>query len=120
MHLDFMRDHSTAFSKNEIDSILSVGRSLENIGVRNWALEQEAALAALDQLSAIGVAVLGGDVYAVSGSNVESNYDNWYCNRESNETEIDFIKRSVAKAKSYIANYQITAGSVLFAIVPSV
>lgn len=103
----------------EIDSVLSVGRSLESIGVRNWALEPRAALNALKQLSSIGVAVLGGDVYAVSGINVESNYDNWYCNRDSGETAVDFVERSIAKARSYITNYQARAGSVLFAIVPN-
>jgi hypothetical protein len=104
----------------EIDSILSVGRTLNSVGVRNWALDRDAALAALEQLSAMQVAVLGGDVYAVSGVNVESNYDNWYCNRDGGEAEIDFIERSIAKARDYIANYQASAGSVLFAIVPSV
>ncbi|MGH8601616.1 MAG: Imm40 family immunity protein [Gammaproteobacteria bacterium] len=105
---------------SEVDSILGVGRFLESVGVRNWALEREAALAALEQLTAAGVAVLGGDVYAVSGANVESNYDSWYCNRDSGEAEADFVERSIAKAKSYIANYRATAGSVLFAIVPNV
>ncbi|MBV8619169.1 MAG: hypothetical protein JOY84_09930 [Curvibacter sp.] len=105
---------------SEIDTVLSVGRTLDSVGVRNWALEKGAALAALEQLSTMKVAVLGGDVYAVSGANVESNYDNWYCNRDSDETEADFIERSITKAKSYIANYQANAGSVLFAIVPSV
>ncbi|MEW9899031.1 Imm40 family immunity protein [Chitinivorax sp. PXF-14] len=105
---------------SEIDSILSVGRTLDSVGVRNWALEREAALAALEQLSAIKVAVLGGDVYAVNGANVESNYDNWYCNRDGGEADADFVERSIAKARSYITNYRANAGSVLFAIVPSV
>jgi hypothetical protein len=105
---------------NDVDAILGVGRSLENVGVRNWALEQTAALIALDQLNAIGVAVLGGDVYDVSGSNLEPSYDSWYCNRDAGETPQDFVARSFAKAKSYISNYQAPAGSVFFAIVPSV
>ena len=104
----------------EIDSILSVGRSLTNIGVRNWALGRQAALIGLEQLSAIGVAVLGGDVYAVSGENVESNYDNWYCNRNSGEADADFVERSITKARNYITDYQAATGNVLFAIVPSV
>lgn len=105
---------------SEIDSILSIGRSLESVGVRNWALEREAALAVLEQLCVMRVAVLGGDVYAISGANVESNYDNWYCDRDNGESETDFVERSIAKARSYVANYQAPAGSVLFAIVPSV
>jgi hypothetical protein len=105
---------------SEVDSILNAGRSLESVGVRNWALERDAALSALDKLSAIGVAALGGDVYVVNGQGIEANYDNWYCNRDVGENEVDFVVRSITKAKSYIENYQTPAAGVLFAIVPSV
>jgi hypothetical protein len=104
---------------SEIDSILRVGHSLESVGVRNWALEREAALNALEQLCVLGVAVFGGDVYVANSSGVESNYDNWYCNRDVGETDVDFVVRSVAKARNYIANYR-AEGRVLFAIVPNV
>lgn len=104
----------------EIDPILSVGRILDDVGVHNWALKREAALVALEQLSAMKVAVLGGDVYVVSDASVEPNYDNWYCNRGSGEADSDFVKRSIAEARSYIANYQANTESILFAIVPSV
>jgi hypothetical protein len=103
-----------------IDSVLSVGRDLGSVGVRNWALERGAALMALEQLSAMKVAVLGGDVYAVKGADVESNYDNWYCNRGGDEADDEFVDRSIAKARSYIANYRADAGGVLFARVPRV
>lgn len=104
---------------SEIDSVLSVGRTLESAGVRNLAFERDAALASLEQLSATGVAALGGDVYSVIGINVESTYDSWYCNRDSGEAQADFVERSVAKAMRYIASYQVTAGNAIFAIVPS-
>jgi hypothetical protein len=103
----------------DIDSILNIGCSLEGVGVRNWALERDAALVALEQLAALGVAVLGGDVYAVSGANAESNYDSWYCDREGGELEAAFVERSIAKARNYIANYHAPPRSVLFAIVPN-
>lgn len=106
------------FWSPEIDSILSVGRSLEALGIRNWALEPDAALMAVDNLSVIGVPILGGDVYVVAGAHIEMNYDNWYCNRNSGETVADFALRSAAKAKSYIVNYPNSEADVLFAIVP--
>jgi hypothetical protein len=103
----------------EIDAVLSVGRPLDDIGVRNWALEREAALAALEQLSAMEVAVLGGDVLAVTHDNVRHNDDNWYCDRASSELDADFVERSISKARNYITHYRATGGgSVLFAIVP--
>ncbi len=105
---------------SEIDSILSVGRTLNSVGVRNWALDKDVALAALEQLRTMQVAVLGGDVYTVSGASLESNYDNWYCNRNSGEADVDFVERSISKARSYITSYQANLGNVFFAIVPSV
>ena len=104
---------------SEVDSVLAVGRSLEDVGIRNWALNRGDALAALSKLAEIGIAVLGGDVYSVNGRIVESNYDNWYCNRNEFESDLDFVERSIAAAKNYIANYQAPEGAVLFALVPS-
>ena len=104
----------------EVDSILGVGRSLEDIGVRNWALNQEDSLTALIKLTEIGIAVLGGDVYSVNGEFVESNYDNWYCNRDEHESDLAFVERSIIVARSYITNYKTQKESVLFAIVPDV
>ncbi len=100
----------------EIDPILSVGRSLADVGVRNWALSRVEALAALTKLTEIGVAVLGGDVYSVSGGGVESNYDNWYCNRDELESDSAFVERSIAVARNYILDYPDE--TVLFVIVP--
>lgn len=101
-----------------MDAILSVGRSLESLGIRNWALGSDAALFALESLSDLGIGVLGGDVYVVDGGGVESNYDNWYCNKERGESSDDFVARSISKAKSYILGYQ--RKGVLFALVPDI
>lgn len=100
----------------EVDSILGVGRSLESVGVRNWALERDAALSALERLSDLGVGVLGGDVYVDDGGRFSSNYDNWHCSKELGEPDADFVFRSVCKAKNYIVRYQL--GGALFAFVP--
>ena len=104
----------------EIDSVLNVGRNLEIVGVRNWALDRESALKALRQFSVMKIAVLGGDVYTVRDTRLESTYDNWYCNARAGERGAEYVARSIATAKQYIANYPANAGDVLFAIVPSV
>jgi len=101
-----------------IDQILGIGRPLEDIGIRNWALDRRVALTAVAQLAEIGVAVLGGDVYSVTGSVVESNYDNWHCSRKVGETETSYVARSLDEARRYIANYKATEGTVLFSLVP--
>jgi hypothetical protein len=105
---------------SEIDPILSVGRSLTSMGVRNWVLKQHDILVVLEQLSVMNVAVLGGDVYVVNGNNVELNYDNWFCNRENGEAKAHFVERSITKARNYIASYQSKTENVLFAIVPEI
>lgn len=108
------------FWSSEVDPILSVGRSLEDVGVRNWALSREDALVALTQLAEIGIAVLGGDVYSINGGFVESNYDNWYCNRDAHESDSAYVERSIAAARNYIVNYKAPDGAVFFAVVPKI
>lgn len=102
------------------DSILSTGRTLSAIGVRNWALTKEQSLIALDLLAAEGIAILGGDVYEVVNDLVQPSYDNWYCDRLPGESADVFVERSLGKARSYIANYEDTGRDILFAIVPQI
>lgn len=108
----------TIWSK-ESDAILRVGRSLEDIGVRNWALTREQTLIALDQFGAEGIAILGGDVYEIQREGLQLNYDNWYCDRKDSESESSFVYRSIAKAREYITNYKLDQDKeCFFAIVP--
>lgn len=104
---------------NEVDPILSVGRSLKEVGVRNWALSREDSLAALTKFAELGIAVLGGDVYVVNGRFVESSYHSWYCSRDELESDSAYVERSISIARNYIVNYCASDGSVLFAIVPN-
>ena len=101
------------------DAILKVGRSLEDIGIRNWALTLEQALIALDQFEVEGIAILGGDVYELQEGALQSNYDNWHCDKRPNESKSDFMARSIARARAYITNYKGNQGvQYFFAIVP--
>jgi len=108
----------TIWSK-ESDAILKVGRTLENVGVRNWALTKKQTLMALDQFEAEGIAILGGDVYEMQKEGLQSNYDNWYCNRKENESKSAFVSRSIAKARDFVTNYKLNRDvECFFAIVP--
>lgn len=102
---------------DNVDPILSAGRSLEDVGVRNWGLTREDALFALERLRKTGVAVLGGDVYKVTRNGVDLSYDNWLCAKSAGESEVDFLVRSIDKAKNYISSYRSERS--LFAIVPA-
>lgn len=103
---------------SEVDVILSVGVSLECIGIKNWALSRNEAISAICELETHGVPILGGDVYHLVNGVAEQTYDNWYCDRDANELASEFLRRSVSKAKSYIENYKVDGA--LFAIVPMI
>jgi hypothetical protein len=103
----------------EIEEILRMGKPLFSVGVHNWALTKKEAMVAIQQLSSSQIPILGGDVYEIIDGVLQSNYDNWYCDPSSEETKIDFIKRSVAKAKEYIESYSVREpDKIFFVIVP--
>lgn len=90
---------------SKIKSIISIGLPLENIGIKNWALNRAQALATLEEFQKHGIAVLGGDVYEMLDGALEPNYDNWYCEQNNEESFLDFSKRSIIDARTYLNNY---------------
>jgi len=101
----------------EIDAILSVGRSLKPLGSVNWALNRLQALKALDELWKIKVPVLGGDAYRVENGQLLFDYAGWYCDQDPSESLGAFTNRSYREAREYIADYPTP--DRLFVIVPS-
>lgn len=103
----------------EIDNVLKCGRSLEKIGVQNWALEKEQALAAIFKFTALQIPILGGDVCEFMDGILQYNLDSWHCDQLLYEPKIDFVARSLEQAKQYIEGYKsITDRLVFFAFVP--
>ncbi|RII26466.1 MAG: hypothetical protein CXR30_16435 [Geobacter sp.] len=103
----------------KIDTVLSCGQPLFQIGINNWALTKEDALLVLDKLLEIQVPILGGDVYHKNGETFHSNYDNWYCDQIEGELNSDYVTRSIDVARQYIINYQVeTSNTVYFALIP--
>jgi len=100
----------------KIESILSCGVTLHDMGVNNWALTKEQALAAFDKFTDQKISVLGGDVYELVDGSPESNYDNWYCEREGGESLEFFATRSVRQARAYVNNYNNPSGKETFYI----
>jgi hypothetical protein len=76
----------------QIDTVLSCGISLEHLGVRNWALRRDDALRAIYELQALGISILGGDVYQLVGEITEQTYDRWYCDQAPDESDSVFFK----------------------------
>ena len=82
--------------------LLSVGHSLEPIGVSEIAWKSQDALSAIDFLVSKGYAILGGDVYTFNVKGLESTYDSWFVNKSSSER---FVEESRKKAYEYIIQY---------------
>ena len=102
-----------------VSEILKVGVSLESIGVKNWALSKEDAVKALDKFNELQIPILGGDVCEKINEVIQYNYDNWYCDRQPNESQFDFVNRSIDKARDYINNYNSeNIENIFFAFVP--
>lgn len=112
---------NTIWSK-EVDSILSIGTSLIDQGINNWALSKSQALSALDALEAGDIPVLGGDLVRRSPSGrFESTYDSWHCDRLINEDRHAFVTRSVSVAKAWIQKFTACGDeSLAISIVPKV
>ena len=91
----------------QIDELLKKGHSLHEAGINNWAFLKKDALEVLNRFEELNVFILGGDVYVLSYDFFQPNYDDWHCNRFSNETDIEFLKRSIKIAKEFIMNYNI-------------
>lgn len=103
---------------NDLNYFFEKSISLKSIGVNNIALLKKDALEMLETVKSLEIPVLGGDVCEFFNGNLEYNYDNWYCNKEANESYKNFVERSVKKAKEYIKDYSIPNNKdVYFSIV---
>lgn len=87
-------------------SLLKKGRELTGIGLNEVAWLKKDALTLLKALEGSKIVILGGDVYRDIGDKLVPTYDNWYCDPESVENEIDYAYRSRQKTTDYISSYQ--------------
>lgn len=74
--------------------------------VINKALNKQEALEALELYYNLKIPVLGGDVfYLKDNDEIVWTDDNWYVNQQENETDIQFLNRSIEESQNYINNY---------------
>ena len=78
------------------------GRDLKKIkgysedDVINRALDKREALEALELFYNLEIPVLGGDVFYVKDNDeIDWTNDNWYIDQLENETDVQFLKRSI-------------------------
>jgi len=105
----------------KIDEILKVGHQLSEIGLRNWALTKSQALFAVERFLEEQIPLLGGDVCENINGVIRPNYDSWHCDPIPNELNIDFLNRSILRARNYIETYPDRESErIFFALVPEV
>lgn len=102
---------------SEADRILSAGIWL-GPEHRNWALNKEQALIAIDRLRDAGIAVLGGDVLAGPEEKYRPTYDNWYFEPQDSVDDRKAVSSSALKASAYVRAYPLA--DVYFALVTAV
>ena len=106
---------NTYFPNDFPQELLSLGHSLESIGISEFAWKSEDALNVINFLVSKGYAILGGDVYVCTDKGFESIYDSWYVNKSVSER---FIEESRDKAFEYIMKYtEINGSNYLYSIV---
>lgn len=78
----------------------------DNAVIINKALNKQEALEALELYYNLKIPVLGGDVfYLKDNDEIVWTDDNWYVNQQENETDIQFLNRSIEESQNYINNY---------------
>lgn len=85
------------------------GRDLKGIGLNEVALAKPDAIEAVRSLEGRQVAILGGDVYYENEGKIRSAHENWFCNRNPNESTADFAKRSQKIASDFLRRHKVGA-----------
>jgi hypothetical protein len=71
------------------------------------ALTKQEAMETLAYYRQIEVAILGGDVFYMNQKGeICWTYDNWYCIKKKDESNVEYLERSVTEAENYINKYK--------------
>lgn len=89
--------------------ILTNAISLNSIGSFNFAYSKEDALVLAARLFVLGVPVLGGEVL-FSDTVQRFKFDGaWGVNREQNDSDEDYLKKTYLDTVIYISNFDISS-----------
>lgn len=65
-----------------------------------------------------GIPVLGGDVFLLKDNIPSLTYDNWYCDKNPQESDQEYVIRSCRKAYEYVSSYNSDdSNKALFSLV---
>lgn len=83
--------------------IIQKGYNLMSLGVDEYAWDMLSIKTILEILAKEQIAVLGGDVYEISGGKIEMTFDSWYIDEDGS---VDFYDKSKKVALEYIQKYE--------------
>lgn len=91
---------------NYLRFIENKGISLSEInpGSREYGLALKDALDAIDLLESLHIPVLGGDILSNESGKLTYTYENWYSQKQRDESDDEYVKRSSEEAKNYICD----------------
>ena len=88
------------------DNNISEYYSLKILGIEGYAFPYQEAIKIVQLCKLLEIPILGGDVYSMNNSAIESSDDNWYYDRAPNESYYDYVQNSCKKSESYIRNFK--------------
>lgn len=92
--------------------------NLNVLGINNVAYSKCEALRMISRFEEQGIPVLGGDVFLLKDNAPILTFDNWYCDKNPQESDQEYIIRSCKKAYEYVSNYDSNDfNKVLFSLV---
>ncbi|WP_068469659.1 Imm40 family immunity protein [Candidatus Protochlamydia phocaeensis] len=105
--------------KSEIkQKILARTVSLEKIGIRDLAWNQEDIKNLINSIMFDDIGILGGNVYKIEDENIIPLSDNWSCDPKANEKREEYYLRSKIVSKKYIEKYPVKDNEIiLFSLV---
>lgn len=92
--------------------------NLNELGIKDVAYPKREALRMINCFKEQGIPVLGGDVFLLKGNTPILTYDNWYCDKNPQESDQEYVFRSCRKAYEYVSTYNSNdSNKVLFCLV---
>jgi hypothetical protein len=104
-----MKDYLSRLPNDFPDELLQKGKSLKHIGLSCLVWNRENALEVVEFFSTSDYAILGGDVYVMSGSNMKSTSDSWFVD-ENDVSWDEYVNMARNKANVYINQYNNNNG----------
>lgn len=103
--------------KEYFDFLFQKGIPLSSIneGSDEFAIEVKDYQELVSIIKKINIPILGGDVLILNDY-LEYTGDNWYCEKNTDESEVDYISRSLTISETYLNYYNFLPNKVYYVV----